>query len=219
MTRAFVVAALVGLTASPLIAGARNTVSGSYVEARTAEVFTGGCIMGSEAGTVGKEAVLAWKVDRGVFNGVRLDGLSVVAVLAGDRNLGIQEIGGGKSATRSVIFVDERANSVQQMALVSMAHALTQGLDGTIVDVRPAPIQFDDGSKRIHVVTTQVALDVNKEMTHDPTCGAMQWFHPLASVNQATVGIADQNTFTGTGLGTKWSDPNRRSAFFGTFAY
>jgi hypothetical protein len=198
---------------------AGTSVSGKYVEARTAEVFTGGCIMGSEAGTVGKEAVLAWKVDRGAFNGVQLDGLSVVAVVAGDRNLGIQEIGGGKSATRSVMYVDQRANSVQQMALVSMAHALTTGLDGTIVDVRQAPIQFDDTSKNVHVATTQVALDVSKEMTHDPTCGAMQWFHPLASVDQATVGVADQNAFSGAGLGTKWSDPNRRSAFFGTFAY
>ena len=219
MTRAFVVAALVGLAASPLIAGAGDTVSGSYVEARTAEVFTGGCIMGSEAGTVGKEAVLAWKVDRGLVNGVRLDGLSVVAVVAGDRNLGIREIGGGKSTTRSVMYVDQRANAAQQMALVSMAHTLTNGLDGTIVDVRQAPIQFDDSSKAVHVATTQVALDVSKEMPHDPSCGAMQWFRPLASVDQATVGVADQNAFSGVGLGTKWSDPNRRSAFFGTFGY
>jgi hypothetical protein len=219
MTRLFVVAALVGLAASPLIADGRGAISGSYVEARTAEVFTGGCIMGSEAGTVGKEAVLAWKVDRGLFNGVQLDGLSVVAVVAGDRNLGIHEIGGGKSATRSVMYVDQRANPAQQMALVSMAHALTKGLDGTIVDVRPAPIQFNDTSTNVHVATTQVALDVSKAMTHDPACGAMQWFHPLASVDQATVGVADQNAFSGAGLGTKWSDPNRRSAFFGTFAY
>ena len=117
------------------------------------------------------------------------------------------------------MFVDQRANAAQQMALVSMAHALTNGLDGTIVDVRSAPIQFDDSSKNVHVATTQVTLDVSKEMTHDPTCGAMQWFHPLASVEQATIGVADQNAFSGAGLGTKWSDPNRRSAFFGTFAY
>ena len=219
MTRAFVVAALVGLTASPLIAGARNTVSGSYVEARTAEVFTGGCIMGSEAGTVGKEALLAWKVDRGSFNGVTLDGLSIVAAIAGDRNLGIHEIGGGAAATRSAMFVDNRANPAQQMALVAMAHALSNGLVGTIVQVTPAPIQFADRGTTIHVATAQVALDINKEMTHDPSCGAMQWFQPLASIKQATMGVADQNTFTGTGLGTKWSDPNRRSAFFGTFAY
>jgi hypothetical protein len=46
----------------------------------------------------------------------------------------------------------------------------------------------------------------------------MQWFHPLSSVADATIGIADQHSFSGTGLGTKWSDPNKRSAFFGTFS-
>src|SRR2546425_6313544 len=112
MKRAIVAVALVGLAASPLVAGGKGSVSGAYVEARTAEVFTGGCIMGSEAETVGKQAVLAWKVDRGSFNGVSLDGLSVVAAVVGDRNLGIWEIGGGKPTTRSEMYVDSRANPV-----------------------------------------------------------------------------------------------------------
>lgn len=225
MTRAMVVAALVGLAASPLMAGGKASVTGAYVEARTAEVFTGGCIMGSEAETVGRQAVMAWKVDRGSFNGVSLDGLSIVAAVAGDRNLGIQEIGGGHAATRSAVFVDDRANAAQQMALVAMASELSKGLVGTIVRVMPAPIDFADHGKAIHVAagaagpSREVALDVSKVMSHDPTCGAMQWFHPLASVEQATIGIADQHAFTGSALGTKWSDPNRRSAFFGTFAY
>ena len=51
-THMMVVAALVGLAASPLLA-VNGSVSGKYIEARTAEVFTGGCIMGSEAETVG----------------------------------------------------------------------------------------------------------------------------------------------------------------------
>ncbi len=219
MTRAMIVAAVVGLAATPLLAGGGNSVRGQYVEARTAEVFTGGCIMGSEAETVGKNAVLAWKVDQGTFDGVSLDGLTVVAAVAGDRNLGIQEIGGTKAATRSVIFVDQRANPAQQMALVAMAHSLTNGLDGQIVEVKPVPIQFADNGKVIHVAAGAAVLDVTKEMTHDPTCGAQQWFHPLASVTDATIGVADRHLFTGSSLGTKWSDPNRRSAFFGTFAY
>lgn len=91
MTRGLVGAMVIGLAAAaPLAAGGRGTVSGAYVEARTAEVFTGGCIMGSEAETMGKQAELAWKVDRGTFNGVAVDGLAVVAALAGDRNLGLQ---------------------------------------------------------------------------------------------------------------------------------
>ena len=47
------------------------TVTGTYVEARTAEVFAGACVINGEAGTTGREALLAWKVDRGQFNGVR----------------------------------------------------------------------------------------------------------------------------------------------------
>src|SRR5262249_48626216 len=101
MTRAALVAAVFAIAAAPLAAGGRGSVSGAYVEARTAEVFTGGCIMGSEAETMGRQAVLAWKVDRGSFNGVALDGLSVVAALSGDRNLGIQEIGGDKPVVKS----------------------------------------------------------------------------------------------------------------------
>ena len=219
MKRGIVLAALVGLTTSPLLAGGQGLLSGEYVEARTAEVFTGGCIMGSEAETVGKQAVLAWKVAHGSFNGVSLDGLSVVAALAGDKNLGLQEIGGAKANVRSAMFVDGRANPVQQMALVAMAEELSNGMVGTIVQVTPSPIQFADQGKQIHVAADQVALDVRKEMTHDPTCGAMQWFHPFSSVEQATIGVADQHAFSGSALGTKWSDPNKRSAFFGTFAY
>src|ERR1700687_1252778 len=106
MNRAIVVVALVAL-ATPLAtlsAAGKATVTGEYVEARTAEIFTGGCIMGSEAETVGKQAVLAWKVDRGSFNGVSLDGLSVVAALSGDRNLGMTEMGGEKPTVRSALF-------------------------------------------------------------------------------------------------------------------
>jgi hypothetical protein len=219
MKRAITVAALLGLTAAPLIAGGKGSISGAYVEARTAEVFTGGCIMNSEAETMGKQAVLAWKVDRGSFNGISLDGLSIVAALSGDRNLGMTEMGGEKPAVRSALFVDERANHAQQLALVAMASELSHGLVGTIVQVAPAPIEFADHGSEIAVTAPQLSLEVNKHLTHDPTCGAQQWFHPFSSLTDATMGVADQHLFTGSSLGTKWSDPNKRSAFFGTFAY
>src|SRR4249919_1302624 len=113
---------VVGAAASPLLAGGKGSVTGAYVEARTAEVFTGGCIMNSEAETMGKQAVLAWKVDRGSFNGIAVDGLSIVAAISGDRNLGMTEMGGEKPAVRSAMFVDQRANPAQQIALVAMAN-------------------------------------------------------------------------------------------------
>jgi len=80
-------------------------------------------------------------------------------------------------------------------------------------------IQFADGPEAIKVSAKSLRLTVQKEMNHDPSCGARQWFHPLASVSQADMGLAAEHSFTGSSLGTKWSDPNRRSAFFGTFSY
>jgi len=217
MKRFLLSSAIVTLAAAPLVAGG-HSVSGSYVEARTAEVFTGACIMGSEAETMGKEAVLAWKVDRGSFNGIPLDGLSIVAAVAGDKNLGIQEVGGGKAVTRSTLFVDQRANPAQQLALVAMASDLSKGTLGTIVNVSPTPIRFSDGDAEVQVTGGPVALEVSKHAPHEETCGAMQWFHPLSSVDEAEIGLTAQHAFTGSGLGSKWSDPNRRSSFFGTFS-
>lgn len=218
MNRAIVAAALVGLVVAPMRAGGAR-LTGEYIEARTAEIFTGGCIMGSEAETVGKQAVLAWKIDRGSFNGVPLDGLAVVAAVAGDKNLGIQEIGGGRANVRSEVFVDARASRAQQLALVAMASELSNGIVSNVVQVTAAPIEFADAGGIISVSTRQVELSVEKSMPHDPSCGAMQWFHAFVPSAQATMGVAIENAFSGSSLGTKWSDPNKRSAFFGTFTY
>ena len=96
------------------LSAAPASLEGTYVEARTAEIFAGGCVINSEAGTSGREAVLAWKVDRGLFNGVALDGLTVMAAVSGDANLGVHEIGGEQARTRTAIVVDERATTAQR---------------------------------------------------------------------------------------------------------
>lgn len=212
--------ALAALATASLVAGGKNTVTGTYAEARTAEVFAGGCVMNSEAGTAGKQAVLAWKVDRGVVNGVSLDGLSIVAAVAADKNLGIHEIGGALASSKSAVYVDRRATVPQQAALIAMAHELSNGVVGTIVQITPTTITFSDDSHSVRVSADQASLEVAKHMDHDPSCGAMQWFHPLSTMNKgATIGQAEKHSFSGSTLGTKWSDPHRRSAFFGTFSY
>jgi hypothetical protein len=219
MRRMVMAAALAGLTAVSL--GARGTsIKGTYVEARTAEVFAGGCIMNGEAGTTGKEALLAWKVDRGTFDGVGLNGLSIVAAVAGDANLGVHEIGGDTAQTRAALFVDERATSAQRVALVAMARRLSNGVLGTVVELTPAAIQFVDDGDAIRVSAKSLRLTVAREMTHDPTCGGKQWFQPLSDIDGiAGMGTTTENAFSGTTLGTRWSDPNKHSSFFGAFAY
>ena len=195
------------------------SVTGTYVEARTAEVFAGACVMNGEAATTGREALLAWKIDRGEVNGVSLDGLAVVAALAADTNLGIHEIGGESTPARAAIYVDSRANAAQRKALVAMVRSLSGRLIGSVVQETAAPISFVDNGHQITVAADTLKLSVEKHLDHDASCGNKQWFGPLTAVDGAEMGTTAANEFSGPALCTKWSDPNKRSSFFGRFSY
>ena len=199
----------------------RARLTGEYVEARTAEVFAGGCIMNSEAETMGRQAVLAWRITSGGFNGVPLDGLTVIAAVAGDRNLGMREMGGeAPTAVKAIITVDPRATPAQRAALVALVRELTGGLITQVVRVDTAPMRFATSANYVEVSAADtLQLTIKKEMTHDPSCGAMQWFKPFTQMAQSSMGVAETHAFSGVGLGTKWSAPDKRSAFWGTFSY
>jgi len=215
--KTFLVAAVLAFTI-PALSARAVTVKGTYVEARTSEVFAGACVVNAEAATSGREALLAWKVETGRVNGVSLDGLSVVAAVAADVNLSMHEIGGEAATPRAVLFVDARATEAQRKALVAMAKTLSATL-ATVVDVSPAAIEFLDGAHDIRVTTKTLRLVVEKHLDHDVTCGNKQWFGPLSTVQHAEMGATAENMFSGAALGAKWSDPDKRSGFFGTFSY
>ena len=216
-----VVAALV-VSAGVLSANDKGRITGEYVEARTAEVFAGGCIMNSEAETLGRQAVMAWRITSGAFDGIALDGLTVAAAVAGDRNLGMREMGGEEpTAVKAIIIVDPHATAPQRDALVRLVRELSKGLITHVVRVDVAPVNFATSQKYVEVSVPDngILLTVNKEMKHDPSCGAMQWFKPFTKLADAALGVAEEHSFEGQGLNTKWSAPNKRSAFYGTFAY
>src|SRR5437588_8116903 len=91
------------LMAAPVSAAG---VSGAYIEARTCDVWTGPCFANAEMNIGGKHAVLGWKVDKGTINDVRLDGLSVVAVIATSDTLGLEQTGPAKA----ILIVDDKAS-------------------------------------------------------------------------------------------------------------
>lgn len=219
MTRAALALATL-LIAAPALAADAPTVTGTYVEARTAEVFAGGCIMNSEAETMGKQAVLAWRVDTGRVGGVSIDGLSVVAALSGTHNLGMHEMGGeAPTEVKALMYVDERATQAQRDALVSMATRAIGDLALRVVDVQPVAIAFDRSHHAATVQAGDARLDVEAHIHHDPSCGAMQWFQPLSRGAEAEVGLTRTQVFSGQALGTRWSQRDKRSAFVGTFAF
>jgi hypothetical protein len=219
MRKSFIVLIGAGLLAVPAWAWSAPAVTGDYVEARTAEVFTGGCTMNSEAETVGREAVLAWRVREGAYAGQRLDGLAVVAVLAGDRNLGMREMGGEEPArVRSLLYVDERATTAQRDALAQLVRDATRGLPTDITHVAAVPVRFERHDDLVEVEAGDASLRVATTVRHDPSCGAMQWFAPLGEMDRAAIGLTRSQVYWGSALGKKWRQADKKSAFWGTFA-
>lgn len=201
--------------------GAAARITGDYVEVRTAEVFTGGCIMGSEGETSGREAILAWRVASGSADGVALDGLSVVAVVAGDMNLGTHELGGAAPrSVRTILMVDDRATAEQSRALIGLAKSLTGELVSNAIEIKRVPVSFRRDADSVKVTAGDAALDVATNVRHSPACGAIQWFSPLSRLDdEPGIGLTRSQAWTGPALGAQWRQIDRRSSFFGTFSY
>lgn len=214
---ASILAALV-LASAGLMASGPTAITGDYVEARTAEVFTGGCINGSEGEVAGREAILAWRVGKGQVNGVTLDGLSIVAVVAGDNNLSTHELGGAApTKIRSALRIDQRATRAQRDALVAMARSLAPAMLRDVVEVKAVPISFRRDADGLVVTAGEASLDVATKMDHSPTCGALQWYQPLAAMTQSTLGHTKSEAWSGSALGTQWSMGDKRASFYGSF--
>jgi len=220
MKQAFAIAALIGLTLGASIQASDPAVIGDYVEARTAEVFTGPCILGSEGEVSGKEAILAWRVSRGSVNGVALDGLSVVAVVAGDRHLSMHEFGApAPTSVKSIVMTDSRATAAQQQALVSMARSLAPAVFNEVITTKNVPIAFLKDKDGVQVSAGSAKLEVTTEFEHPTTCGATRWFNTLARTEATKPGLTRWQEWLGAGLGAQWKQVDRKSSFVGTFSY
>src|SRR5437763_17089559 len=100
------VAALCGILAFEGAATAPKTqIRGDYLEARTADVYTGPCFSNAEVFITGDKAVMAWKVTEGSWNGVDLSGLSVAAAVKGNSTFSEDD----PNQARSVLIVDKDA--------------------------------------------------------------------------------------------------------------
>jgi hypothetical protein len=175
--------------------------------------------MGSEGEVAGREAMMAWRVRKGSFKGVSLEGLSVVAMVAGDVNLGTHELGGvAPTSIKSMIIVDRRATSAQQQALVEMARSLAPNLVRGIVRTSAMPITFETAGDDVRVAAGAATVDINTNVEHSPTCASAQWFEPLAAVDDPKIGLTRRFEWSGDGLGARWTLLDRKSSFVGSFS-
>jgi hypothetical protein len=218
MKRTLALAAVALLFAAAPLSAADLT--GKYIEARTTDVWTGPCFANADVNIGGKHAIMAWKIDKGEFNAVRLDGLGVVAVVAASDTLGTKQTGTAKA----VLLVDERANSTQRTALVELAKKQGGELLGNVVAVRDTRIELSVCDCEEGGCGTLRAGDARIETRcldhkHDKVCGnESAFFPPLARDVKVLPALADENTYSGKGLDGTWKDSGRRSAYLGTFA-
>lgn len=212
------------LTASSLPAGTRgDSLRGNYLESRTCDVYTGPCFANSQVGLSGHEALLAWNIESGSFEGVDLAGLNVVMAVRANDTLGFD---GGLTVTpeeiKSVILVDERADVSQRAALVGLAKKRASRVVGEVVRVASAAITINvDQAEGVAYLDAgkEARLTTRKIMKCDCVCTNEAVFYPpLAQVEKSSPAYTIDGGFGGRGLRQHWSNPGTRSAFVATFA-
>ncbi|MBZ5544482.1 MAG: DUF1326 domain-containing protein [Acidobacteriia bacterium] len=201
---------------------AKAAIRGDYIEVRSADVYTGACFANSEVGLVGKEAILAWKVKDGNWNGVDLSGLGVVAVVRAQSTLG--DPYHNPYPAKSVLILDERASPAQREALEAFAKAMAGKLVEHVVRVDAAPIDLEvvpghhDARAKL-TAGTLARIETRSLCTGDHLCGnEFVYYPPLTQVANAMPAYTIEEAFTGKGLDAVWWRADKRSAFIGSFA-
>jgi hypothetical protein len=222
MRKAFLIAA-VGMVLSLASTAGAQQVTGDYIETRSADVYTGYCVANGEVGLVGDQAILTWRIKKGQWEGVSLDGLAVVGVVKAGATLG--NIYENPYPAKSVLILDERASIEQRNALLCFAKEMGGRLFENIVSVEVAPIRFEishDGShygKALMRAGTLAGIETRSITPKDHLCGNEETFYqPLTLTSHAMPAVAETDEFQGKGLGVVWTVHGKRSAFVGNFA-
>ncbi len=219
MKRMFLAVALAVLLV-PVAVSANGGIRGDYLEIRTSDVYTGPCFANAEVNLTGREAVIAWKVREGSWQGVNLTGLTVVAVVKAKSTLG--DPYANPYPARSVIIVDAKAEPQQEKALVDFARSAGGELLADVVKVRKATIETDfSGEDGYASVKAGEIVDLKTRALNekDHLCGnEIVYYPPLTEVSNAIPAYTLAHAFRGDELNSTWSCPLKRSAFIAEFA-
>jgi len=221
------------LALGPNLANAAG-IRGEYVEARTADVFTGPCFSNAEIFITGKNAVMAWKVTEGSWKGVKLDNLCVAAAVVASTTFSEDQ----PEKAQSVLIVDSKATDKQRDALVDLAKTLGGARLRHVANVTTARMVLkleDHTASEAEAMHTAHSMPKAPRATfwaaglaqivtrpldeRDHACGnEVIAYPPLSAAVEAKPAYTLGHTFKGEGLNAQWADPNCRSSFVGHFA-
>ncbi len=198
-------------------------IQGEYMETRSADVYTGQCFANGEVNLTGTEAILAWKVDRGSWEGVKLDGLSIATAVRAKATLG--DPYADPYPAKAVVMIDEQASPEQQRALLSLAKHYAGKLLDNVVETRVVPVMMElpqdhhqHGRARM-VAGSTASIETRPINETDHLCGnEVTFYPPLVTLDHSVPAVALTDRYSGPGLDTDWTLHGKRSAFLGRFS-
>src|SRR5215216_6771191 len=208
-------AMMVAVSALVFSSRAENiSLRGDYVEVRTASVFAGACHYNGEVVTTGRDAMMAWNVTSGKWQGVDLTGVRVMAIVTAESNLS-----DGNAARQSEVIIDSKASRTQALAVLNALKQKYSSALGNVVTVRSAPISFERTGRTYAVAADDAAINV-EAMPNDLCCKMpnLVWYTPLVGLENRKVGCTSKAVYSGNAIGEPWSRSGENSAFYGTFS-
>jgi uncharacterized protein DUF1326 len=217
MRRLLFAAAIMVVAVSALVFSSRAenvSLRGDYVEVRTASVFAGACHYNGEVVTTGRDAMMAWNVTSGKWQGVDLAGVRAMAIVTADANLSEEA-----AKRQSEIIIDTKASAAQSSAMLDALKQKYAATLGDVVTVRTAAISFERNGRSYAVAADDATINVDA-MPNDLCCKMpnLVWYRPLVGLENRKVGYTAKAAYSGKSIGTPWSRSGENSAFYGTFS-
>lgn len=197
-------------------------ITGEYLEARTCNVYTGPCFANAEMSLAGKEALMAWKVDKGSWNDVQLNGLGAALILHAEGTLGYDGVFPMQAGRiRSVVLVDEKASKEQHKALVDFVKKSAKDLTKEVVSIESVPFELkNDHIDNVGVFNAGGLAEIKTRKLVDGDCictNETVFYQPLTKIENASAAYSLKLSWQGKRLGTRFTNRGIRSAFLGTF--
>lgn len=199
---------------------AQAKITGDYVESRSADVYTGPCFANGEVGLSGDQAILGWHIRSGSWEGVKLDGLSVVAAVKANATLG--DPYADPYPAKSVLIIDQRANPQERAALAAFAKHMGGKLLANVANIITAPVEIqvqpEHHGSALLKAGDFLTVQTRSINDNDHLCGNESTFYqPLTPVSHSMPAVAMTDSYSGGGLGRTWTLHDKRSAFVGSF--
>jgi len=193
----------------------QREVIGDYIEGRSNHVYGCYCEWSGEGVTGGREAILAWAIREGSFEGTSLAGLRMAAVIVGESTLSM-----GEAPRTSILFFDSAALPAQRQAGERLLRWRYARLLGQVRNVHSVPIQFRrEADSATLGVGEMLTLTMRRAVLPDDVLqGATLWYDPFIPLVEATLGTTLNNKYWGGDFDQRWqhSEPTT-SGYFGHF--